>query len=77
MIEKSDQHQQISIVGGPKLLYYNILPQQKGKGASPPNSSITNMHGTLRTWSLSSHVIEQILKLVYTHELVYMSTSQL
>ncbi len=29
MAEKSDQHQQFSTVGGPKLLYYNNFPQQK------------------------------------------------
>ncbi len=34
MVEKSDQHQQFSTVRGPKLLYYNTFPQQKGKRAS-------------------------------------------
>ena len=33
MIEKSDQLQQFSTVGGSKL-YYNTFPQQKKKGAS-------------------------------------------
>ena len=33
--EKSDQHQQISTVGGPKVLYYNMFAKQKQKRASP------------------------------------------
>ena len=34
MIEKSDQHQQLSTVGGPKLMQYNTFSLQKRKGAS-------------------------------------------